>query len=187
MRLAAASLLYVVMVFGAGFLLGPVRVFWLEPRLGTTLAVLCEAPFLLAVMIWAARWVPGKAAIPSDRGSLAAIGVGALILQQIADFAVGTALRGLTPAEQLQNFRTGRRDLRGFAVAVCGNAVAGEQARKIASAIVVPIIRNMTPENAEGRSGRRGASKTAACGRKRSEPDNGFEIVPARPSPLLVA
>jgi hypothetical protein len=50
-RLTAASLLYFAIVFGAGFLLGPVRVFWLEPQLGKSVAVLCEAPFLLVVMI----------------------------------------------------------------------------------------------------------------------------------------
>jgi hypothetical protein len=39
-------------------------------------------------------------------GSLVAIGLGALVLQQLADFAVGTLLRGLSPSEQLQNFAT---------------------------------------------------------------------------------
>jgi hypothetical protein len=74
-----------------------------------------------------------------------------------------------------------------FCIAVCGNAVAGQQPRKITSAIVVTIIRNMIPENPEDQSGRRGASGTAAYGHKCSEPDNGVEIVPARPSLLLVA
>jgi hypothetical protein len=34
------------------------------------------------------------------------VGVGALILQQLADFIVGIMLRGLTLSEQLQNFET---------------------------------------------------------------------------------
>jgi hypothetical protein len=34
------------------------------------------------------------------------VGVGALILQQLADFIVGIMLRGLTLSEQLQNFAT---------------------------------------------------------------------------------
>jgi hypothetical protein len=106
MRSAAASALYFVLVFGAGFLLGPIRMFWLEPRLGKPVAVLCEMPFLLAVMVLAARWLPGKTAMPGGRGPLAAMGAGALVLQQIADFAVGTWLRGLTPTEQVQDFGT---------------------------------------------------------------------------------
>lgn len=105
-RIASASVLYFAVVFGTGMLLGPIRVFWLEPRLGKSIAVLCEMPFLLAAMVLAARWLPGQARISGARGSLAAMGVGALILQQIADFTVGAMLRGLTPAEQLQNFGT---------------------------------------------------------------------------------
>jgi hypothetical protein len=106
MRLATAAALYFALVFGFGFLLGPLRVFWLEPWLGRTAAVLCETPFILVAMILAARWVPGKVGLRADLGSLAAMGVGALVLQQIADFAVGIMLRGMTPSEQLANFTT---------------------------------------------------------------------------------
>ena len=105
-RIAAASVLYFAMVFGAGMLLGPIRVFWLEPRLGKSIAVLCEMPFLLTAMVLAARWLPGLVRLSGARGPLAMAGVGALILQQLADFIVGIMLRGLTLSEQLQNFAT---------------------------------------------------------------------------------
>jgi hypothetical protein len=36
--------------------------------------------------------------------SLAAMGIGALFLQQLADFAVGSFLRGITPAQQIAHF-----------------------------------------------------------------------------------
>ena len=49
-QLPAAVALYFAIVFGVGFLLGPIRVFLLEPRLGATLAVLLEAPLLLIAM-----------------------------------------------------------------------------------------------------------------------------------------
>lgn len=106
MRLAAAVVLYFAIVFGVGFLLGPIRVFWLEPWLGKTVAVLCESPLLLIAMILAARWVPMKVGLRTDLVSLASMGVGALVLQQIADFAVGLTLRGITPIEQLTYFKT---------------------------------------------------------------------------------
>jgi len=106
MRVAAAAALYFALVFGVGFVLGPIRVLWLEPWLGKTAAVFCETPFLLIAMIVAARWVPGKVGLRIGLGSLAAMGAGALVLQQIADFAVGTTLRGMTPIEQLANFET---------------------------------------------------------------------------------
>lgn len=101
MRILLAALLYFAIVFGVGLLLGPLRVLWLEPWLGRTIAVLCEAPVLLLVMGLAARRVPRRLGTATDPGSLAAIGIGALIMQQIADFAVGIGLRGITPAAQL--------------------------------------------------------------------------------------
>jgi len=48
MRIAASAALCFVIVFGAGMLLGPMRVLWLEPRMGPFVAVPCEAPFVLA-------------------------------------------------------------------------------------------------------------------------------------------
>jgi len=101
MRIIAAAVLYFLVVFGVGFLLGPIRVFWLEPRFGETLAVLCEAPFLLIAIVLAARWLPSRLRLKADIRSLAGIGLGALFLQQLADFAVGSFLRGVTPAEQI--------------------------------------------------------------------------------------
>lgn len=106
MRLAGAAALYCAIVFGVGFLLGPLRVLWLEPRLGKTLAIFCETPFLLAAMVVAARWVPRKVGLRGGPASLAAMGAGALVLQQVADFAVGVALRGMTPGELVANFGT---------------------------------------------------------------------------------
>jgi hypothetical protein len=107
MRIAAAAALYFAVVFGVGFLLGPIRIFWLEPRVGPVLATLLEAPFLLAAMVIAARWVPRAVKLRRDPTSLALTGVGALVLQQVADLAVGVGLRGMGPSEQLANFATG--------------------------------------------------------------------------------
>ena len=106
MRTAASALLYFVIVFAAGFLLGPIRVFWLEPQVGPTIAVLCEAPFLLVVMAVAARWVPLKLHLGRDPASLALMGLGAFILQQVADVSVGVVLRGITFDAQLAHFGT---------------------------------------------------------------------------------
>ncbi len=106
MRIAAAALLYFAIVFGVGFILGPIRVLWLEPRLGPVLATACEAPLLVAAMIVAARWSPRRTRMDKDLASLMLMGLGALLLQQIADFAVGIGLRGLSASEQLAHFAT---------------------------------------------------------------------------------
>jgi hypothetical protein len=106
MRIAAAAMLYFAVVFGVGFLLGPIRVLWLEPKLGPTIASLCEAPFLLIAMVVGAHWVPHFVRLRPSWPSLALMGGGALVLQQLADFAVGISLRGLAPSEQLAHFST---------------------------------------------------------------------------------
>src|SRR5882724_10136117 len=100
MRVALAILLYFGVVFGSGFLLGPIRVVWLEPRLGLLVATACEAPFLLMAMLVAARWVPRVLNIRREPKTLILVGIGALVLLQIADFTVGVWLRGVTPTEQ---------------------------------------------------------------------------------------
>jgi len=106
MRIAAAAVLYFAVVFGVGFLLGPIRVLWLEPKLGPTIAALCEAPFLLIAMAVAARRVPEFVRPRQGWAPLALMGGGALVLQQLADLVVGMSLRGLAPSEQLGHFST---------------------------------------------------------------------------------
>ena len=106
-RVAAAALLYCAMVFAVGLALGPIRVLWLEPHIGPVAAVTCEAPFLLAAMALASRWVPSVLHLRRDLASLGLMGLGALAIQEGADLAVGVYLRGIRPAEQLANFATG--------------------------------------------------------------------------------
>lgn len=105
-RVVAAAVLYFLMVFAVGLLLGPVRVLWLEPVLGPTLAVLCEAPLLLAAIWFASRRAPRWAGVRGGWASYLSIGLLALLFQQIADLAVGFGLRGMTLSEQLTLFTT---------------------------------------------------------------------------------
>jgi hypothetical protein len=106
MRAALAAALYFAIVFVVGFLLRPIRVLWLEPTLGTTAAVACETPFLLGTMIVAARWTPRRLGLSLDSLLLVLMGIGALLLQQVADFALGIGLRRMSP---LSNWRISRR------------------------------------------------------------------------------
>ena len=104
MQIAAAAALYFAIVFSAGFLLGAIRVLWLEPRVGPYVAVLCEAPCILTVIVSAARWVPRVMKLQRRLAALSLMGIGALILQQLADLVVGIALRGNRPADQIDQF-----------------------------------------------------------------------------------
>jgi hypothetical protein len=50
MRACLGAVVYFAVVFGVGFAFGPLRVLFLEPRVGSTVAVLIESPVLLAAM-----------------------------------------------------------------------------------------------------------------------------------------
>jgi hypothetical protein len=105
-RVPHAAAAYFAIVFAVGLLLGPVRVIWLEPWLGRAIAVLVEAPVLVAAMWFAARLAPAWVRVEGGWPSFLAIGVVALVLQQIADLAVGFGLRGMTLRDQLAHFTT---------------------------------------------------------------------------------
>lgn len=57
MQTLKAGVLYFGIVFGVGFVLGPIRIRWIAPRFGTRIAELMEAPIMLAVTVIAAVWV----------------------------------------------------------------------------------------------------------------------------------
>jgi hypothetical protein len=105
-KLASAAAIYFLAVFSAGFLLGPIRVLLLEPRIGAIAASLCEAPLLLIAMVAAARWVPRLIRLTTSLARLLAVGIGALVLQQAADLLVGMLLRGLSAQQQFARLAT---------------------------------------------------------------------------------
>lgn len=85
MRTCKAGLIYFVLVFGAGFILGPIRVLWLVPRVGVRTAELVEAPLMLAV--------------PPASSTRLVMGFAALALLLTMEIAVVVGLRRLTIGE----------------------------------------------------------------------------------------
>ena len=59
---AAAS--YFALVFGAGFVLGPIRVPFLVPRVGARTAKLLQTPLMLVEVIFAARFIVRRFTLP---------------------------------------------------------------------------------------------------------------------------
>ena len=51
------ALVYFLIVFGAGFVLGIIRVLFALPLLGEGAAELLEMPLMLTVIVLAARWI----------------------------------------------------------------------------------------------------------------------------------
>jgi type IV secretory pathway TrbD component len=101
MQTLKAGALYFVLVFGTGFVLGAIRTLWIVPRLGTRMAELMEAPFMLAVTILAARWIVHRLAMPSVLSSRLGMGLIALGLMLVAEFGLVLWLRGLSIKEYL--------------------------------------------------------------------------------------
>jgi len=101
MRIVRVGLLYFVLVFGAGFLLGPIRILWAVPRFGTRMAELMEAPIMFVVTVIAARWIVRRFALPPTASIRLGVGCVALGLMLVAEFTVVLWLRGLSISEYL--------------------------------------------------------------------------------------
>ena len=91
-----AGVLYFVLVFAAGFVLGTIRTLWAVPRLGVRTAELIEAPIMFGVSILAARWVVRHVQVLPLRSRRLAMGCIALGLMLVAEFTLGLWIRGTT-------------------------------------------------------------------------------------------
>ena len=101
MRILKAGILYFALVFGSGFVLGPIRILWAVPRFGTRVAELMETPIMLVVTILAARWIVRRVAVPpkpSNRLGMGCVGLGLML---VAEFTLVLWLRGLSISEYL--------------------------------------------------------------------------------------
>ena len=101
MQMAKAGLLYFALVFGTGFLLGPIRLLWLVPRFGTRIAELMEMPVMLVVIVLAARWTVRHLPVPSTPRSRLGMGGIALVLLLVAELTLVLWLQGLSMREYL--------------------------------------------------------------------------------------
>jgi hypothetical protein len=93
------GVLYFVLVFGAGFILGPIRVLWLVPRLGERWAELIELPVMVVAIVLAARFVVRRLAVPPTTPARLMMGGSGLVLTLAAECALVQWLRGMTPAD----------------------------------------------------------------------------------------
>ena len=91
--------LYFALVFGAGFVLGPIRILWAVPRFGTRMAELLETPIMFVVILVAARWVVRRFALPPGLTSRLGMGCVALGLLLAAEFTLVLWLQGLSIRE----------------------------------------------------------------------------------------
>ena len=100
-RTIKAGITYFALVFGAGFILGSIRVPFLVPRLGERAAELIEMPFMFVVVLVSARFITRRFALPAN--VLARLGAGflALGLLAAAEALLAVALQDRTLGEYI--------------------------------------------------------------------------------------
>lgn len=98
-RTIKAGMTYFALVFGAGFVLGAIRVPFLVPRLGERVAELIEMPFMFVVIVVSARFITKRFALPANL--LARLGAGfiALGLLVAAEILLSVAFQDRTLGE----------------------------------------------------------------------------------------
>lgn len=101
-RIVKAALLYFVIVFGAGSILGPIRILLAAPYLGERMAELTELLLMLIVIIVAAKFIVGRFQLPPYVIYRLGAGVLAFGLGLVFEFGLVLKLRGLTLAEYFE-------------------------------------------------------------------------------------
>lgn len=101
MNVFKPAVVYFLFVFGAGFVLGTVRVLLILPLVGERTAELLEMPLMLTVIVFAARWMNRHLLADADARRKLIVGLIAMGLVLAADLLVGIALRGMSPSEAL--------------------------------------------------------------------------------------
>ena len=98
-RTVKAGVTYFALTFGAGFVLGSIRVPFLVPRLGERAAELIEMPFMFVVIVLAARFITRRFSLPAD--ALPRLGAGFLALGLLvaAEVVLALSLQDRTLAE----------------------------------------------------------------------------------------
>lgn len=93
LRTIKAGMAYFSLAFGAGFIMGAIRVPFLVPRLGERSAELIEMPFMLVVIVLAARFITQRFALPAITLVRLSTGLVALALLIAAELMLAVALQ----------------------------------------------------------------------------------------------
>jgi len=99
LRKFRAGLVYFALVFGAGFVLGSVRVPFLVPRIGARYAELLEMPFMFFAVLFSARYIVARYHLPPDTSVRFSVGFIALAMLLTAELLLNTVVLRQSPIE----------------------------------------------------------------------------------------
>jgi hypothetical protein len=94
-----AGLTYFALAFGAGFVLGSIRVPFLVPRFGERVAELSEMPIMFVAILVSARFIVRRFSLPGNMPSRLGAGFLALALLLAAEVLLAVALQERTLGE----------------------------------------------------------------------------------------
>jgi len=95
MRPLKAGLIYFLLIFALGWVLGPIRELWAVPQFGR-IALLVEAVIMLTATVVSSRWVIRRFNVPQTLGSTIPVGLVALGILAPAEIAGVLWVRGLS-------------------------------------------------------------------------------------------
>ncbi len=105
-RALLAGTAYFVSLFALGFALGAVRVLLLAPNIGPFAATLIEAPLMLIAAWFLCRWAIRGWRAPGSYAARWAMALWFFALLAAFETALGAALFGRSPAQQLADLLT---------------------------------------------------------------------------------
>ena len=106
MRALKAGVIYFLLMFAVGWVLGPIRELWAVLRFGRVIALLFEAVFMLIAMIVSSRWVMRRFEVLQTLRSTIPMGLVALGILTPAEIAGVLWARRLPLQEYLASFVT---------------------------------------------------------------------------------
>jgi hypothetical protein len=106
MRTLKAGVIYFLLVFAVGWVLGPIRELWVVPRFGRMIGVFLEAPIMLIAMIISARWVIRRFDVPGTLRTTISMGLVAVGILTVAEIAGVLWVRRLSLQEYLGSLVT---------------------------------------------------------------------------------
>jgi hypothetical protein len=104
-RATKAGALYAIIVFVIGFILGTIRVLLVAPRLGETIAVIAEAPFILTASWFVCRWCVDRLNVTRNVPARSVMGLVAFVVLISAEVGLGVVL-GRSLLEQLTSYES---------------------------------------------------------------------------------
>jgi len=106
MRALKAGVIYLLLVFAVGWILGPIRELWAVPHSWSHLGLLSEAVIMLIAMVVAARWVIRRFHVSRTLPATISMGIVAIGLLLPAEIVGIHWVRGRSVRDYLTGFLT---------------------------------------------------------------------------------